>query len=136
MNPKNHLLALAGLTFFFIIAWNCGFSDAMQDYYIESETDPVKKEKMRRLENFYHWNGEKEANAEQWDSISRQVDIEFGLIPDPNAPLEPAPEKRKKKEVNIHQDAVHTDMPDTAPGDKSNESTPSLHPPDTIEGDR
>lgn len=70
-----HSLSIIGcILFVFFAVGSNGPSDAFQNSMIESEEDPVKREKMRRKENFYISHSRTYPTEEQTDSINAVVD--------------------------------------------------------------
>jgi len=70
LNYIKHLLSVIGCLCFIILATGSGPADAVQDLYIETEKDPIEKERMRKSEDFYQQHGETYPSQEQGDSIN------------------------------------------------------------------
>ena len=68
-------LSLSLLTFCFFVGLSlgCGFADAFVDLQIESEEDPIIREKSRMVEDFYHSNDNTYPNEEE----SALMDLEI-----------------------------------------------------------
>ncbi len=68
-------LSLSMLSCFFFVALSlgCGFSDAFVNDQIESEEDPIRREKMRRVESFYQFNNETYPNEEESALIDAEI---------------------------------------------------------------
>jgi hypothetical protein len=74
-NVKRNLVTFNTLILFTLFASSTnGPADAFVDSQIQSEKDPVKKEKKERIEQLYHEKGRVKATAHEIDSINALVD--------------------------------------------------------------
>lgn len=98
LKPKlKYALSAAGLLFFVLIAAATnGPADAVQDMYIQDERDPMKKEKMQRIENWYHAHGRRYPTAAQYDSIYRAVESSFAAPDTVQDEARPRKKQRRK----------------------------------------
>jgi len=98
-----HCISIFGFVFFIFLDLGCnGPADAVQDMYIQDEKDPVKKEKMRRLEEWYHRQGRHYPTTAQTDSIYAAVDAAFSV--NEKSKEKPGKKSKKKKPRNDHED--------------------------------